>query len=806
MVLTAVSVLSAAAIAYEILLMRLFSIISWHHFATMIISLALLGYGMSGSLIVIARPWLLARFRVVFAIGAVGFALLAPAAVALAQALPFNPLELYWDRFQLLWLAALYLALALPFLCAATAIGLALSEAGEAVGKVYFADLAGAGIGAPAVIASMFWLPPVGGLKLAAGAGLVAAALMLLQRPRRLAPALDALVVAIALAMPWPAPWLELLISPYKGLPQVLAMPGMDIVEERPSPLGQLSVVEAGQVPFRHAPGMSLNAATPIPDQVALFIDGDAPTMITRFDGKTDALAFLDQQTAALAYHLLETPEVLVLGAGGGADVLRALYHGASRIDAVELNSDVTDLVRGRYGTFAGGLYDRPDVDLHIGEARAFVADSRRHYDLIQISMLESYAAAGTGLFALHESTLYTVEAITAMLRRLKPAGVISITRWLKDPPRDSVRLFAIALAALERQDVQLPGAHLALIRSWDTVTLLIAERPLSSEAIGRIRRFVDRRGFDPAYFDGLRQGEVNQRNILARPFLNEAALALLSPEAAAFRQAYAFDISPSTDDRPYFFHTLKLERLDTILRATGPGRSTLIEWGYVMLWATLAQAVVASVVLILLPLLVLPNAAVVGAPRLKTFVYFAALGLGFLFLEIAFIQRITLYLGHPLYAVAVVLSAFLIFAGIGSRVSAKLASRFGAVPVLRLAVIALIILALAYVPLFPALLSSAAAPSAQWIRIMLAVTLIAPLAFAMGLPFPLGLAALSPRWAHMVPWAWGINGCASVISAALATVIAIEFGFTIVVAAAAGLYLMAALAYPKSPPPLECR
>jgi len=801
MILAAVSVLSAAAIAYEILLMRLFSIISWHHFAYMIISLALLGYGMSGSLITAARGWLLARFRLAFATGAAGFAVLAVAAFALVQALPFNPLELYWDRLQLAWLAALYLCLALPFLCAATAIGLALSEAGQAVGKVYFADLAGAGIGAPAVIAAMFWLSPAHGLKLVAGAGLVAAALILLRKPRRMMPALGAALAGIAFVLPWPAPWLEPQISPYKGLPQVLALPGMDLVEERPGPLGLVSVVEAGQVPLRHAPGLSLTAALPIPDQVGLFVDGDGPTAITRFDGETGPLAFLDQQTAALAYHLLQSPEVLVLGAGGGSDVLRAVYHGARRIDAVELNSDIADLVRGRYGDFSGGLYDRPEVQLHVGEARAFAAGSRRHYDLIQISLLDSFAAAATGLFALHESTLYTVEAVTAMLRRLKPAGLISITRWLKDPPRDSLRLFAIAVAALEAQGVERPGARLALIRSWDTVTLLIANRALTAEAIGRIRAFVDRRGFDPAYFAGISEAEVNRRNILTRPFLYEAATALLGPRAVAFTQAYAYDVSPSTDDRPYFFHTLKLGRLDAILQATGPGRATLIEWGYVVLWATLAQAVVAGVLLILVPLAALPSTAGAAGARLKTFMYFAALGLGFLFMEIAFIQRITLYLGHPLYAVAVVLSGFLIFAGIGSRASAWLTARLGAVLSLRLAVAALIVLALAYLPLFPTLISTAG-PTATWLRIVFTIALIAPLAFAMGLPFPLGLAALSAGRAHLVPWAWGINGCASVISAALATVIAIEFGFSFVVFAATGLYVVAAVGFPEEPPP----
>ena len=571
MLLAAVAVLSAATIAYEILLMRLFSIVAWHHFAYMIISLALLGYGLSGCVITLARRWLLPRLRLAFSVGCAGFTALAVAAFALAQALPFNPLELYWDKFQLAWLAAIYLLLALPFLAAATAIGLALVDAGPAVGRVYFADLVGAGIGAPAVIWAMFWLPPEQVLKLVAACALLAATLIMLREPRRVLPAAGALLAGIAIALPWPAPWLELRISPYKGLPQTLALPGMALVATRPSPLGQVSVVEAGRVGLRHAPGLSLTATMPIPDQVGLFIDGDALTAITRFDGNTEALAYLDQQTAALAYHLVAAPEVLVLGAGGGADVLSALYHGARRVDAVELNAAVAELVSKRYGDFSGQLYDRPEVQLHVAEARAFVTRSERRYDLIQISLLDSFAAAAAGLFALNESTLYTVEAFEAMLRHLKPAGLISITRWLKDPPRDSVRLFATAIAALKAQGIDQPGERLALIRSWDTVTLLVANRPLSAAAIGRVRAFADRRGFDPAFFVGISEAEVNQRNIMDRPFLYEAAMALLGPGAAAFTQAYAYDISATTDDRPYFFHTQKLGQLGAIWSAAGP-------------------------------------------------------------------------------------------------------------------------------------------------------------------------------------------------------------------------------------------
>jgi hypothetical protein len=791
MLLAAVTILSAAAIAYEILLMRLFSIVAWHHFAYMIISLALLGYGVSGTVIALARERLLSRFRPVFAIASIAFALLAPTAFILAQSLPFNPLEIYWDRGQLLWLAISYLLLALPFLCAATAIGLALSRAGPGVGRIYFADLVGAGIGAPVIIAALFYLPPEQCLKLITAAGGIAA-LVLFADARRPLLIIAVLIGGIAIAAPWP--WLELKISPYKSLAQILSISGMTVAAERPSPLGHINVIEAGEVPLRHAPGLSLNAAARIPDQVGIFIDGDGPGAITRFDGELDKLAFLDQQTSALPYHLLQQPATLVLGAGGGSDVLRALYHRAGHIDAVELNDRIGELMRTRYSGFSGRLYARPEVSFHVAEARAFLARSGRQYDLIQISLLDSFAAAAAGLYALNESTLYTLEAVSGMLRRLTPTGVISITRWLRDPPRDSVRLFATAVATLRAAGVSKPGKQLMMIRSWDTATLLISNRPFDGDAITRARIFTAKRGFDPVYFSGISPAEVNRRNVLRQPYLYDAAIALLGPQAKRFLDDYPYDISPTSDDRPYFFHTLKLAHLGTILSAAGPGRASLIEWGYVILWATLAQAVAASILLILLPVGVLPRTS--AGSRLGNLVYFAALGLAFLFIEIAFIQRITLYLGHPLFAVVVVLASFLVFAGLGSRASRALSLRFGAWPTLCLAVAAIIVLSLCYLVLFPILVDSGFAAGTTALRIAVSVALISPLAFAMGLPFPLGLAALE-KVPSLVPWAWGINGCASVISAALATLVAIEFGFTYVVIAASVFYLAAALAFP---------
>ena len=794
--LVAISVLSACVIGYEILLMRLFSIIQWHNFAYMIISLALLGYGAAGTFIAIFRDRLLARFRAVFAAAAASFGITATAAFALAQLLPFNPLELVWDIRQQLYLLQLYGLLAVPFFCAAICIGLAFARFGDRIAVIYRCDLLGAGAGAIVIIVVLFALPPVDALRLIGAGGLLAAALAWLERPVRRGAAAALAAAGVASFFLWPEAALAPRPSPYKELMQALQVPGTRVIEQRTSPLGILTVVASPKVPFRHAPGLSLHARTPIPPQLAVFTDGGSMTAITRYDGRKETVAYLDAQSAALPYHLLERPRVLVLGTGGGADVLRALAHGARSIDAVELNPQMADIVGRSQADFAGRIMEMPGVRAHVAEARGFVARSEMRFDLIQLALLDSFAASAAGLYALTATTLYTVEALETYLARLAPGGMLAITRWLKLPPRDSIRIFATAVAALERLGVADPGNRLALVRGWNTATLVVKNGVFSPADIGAIRSFSEARGFDVAWFPGITAAQVNRHNVLPQPYLFEAAAALLGPQRDAFIRDYKFNIAPATDDRPYFFHFFRWRTLPEFLARSGAGGLQQLEWGYLVLVATLAQAALVSIVLVLLPLGVLARRRAATAERRRlgrVVVYFMALGFAFLFIEIAFMQRFTLFLAHPLYAIAVVLSAFLLFAGLGAGFSARLGAirRLPLAPI-TIAVSGIVVVALIYLAVLPSLFDWLG-PLSQTAKVAVSVGLIAPLAFCMGMPFPLGLRRLADRAPALVPWAWGINGCASVMSAVLATLAAIHIGFTAVVGLAVALYVLAA-------------
>jgi hypothetical protein len=789
--LAAISLLSAAALSYEILLMRLFSIVLWHHFAYMAISLALLGYGASGTALSLTRAWALARFRGLFSAAAVLFGVCAVAAFAAAQALPFNPLELVWDPRQWLYLAALYFVLAVPFFCVALCICLAYMRYQDRIGTIYFADLIGAGAGALALVALLFVLAPERALALLGGAGAVAAGLVCLDAPRRPRAAVALIVAGVALPFLWPDAVLTLRPSPYKQLSQALQVPDTEVVARRSSPLGALSVVRSPTIPFRHAPGLSLMSPGGVPDQLGIFTDGGSMTAIGKGADAEDAFAYLDFTGAALPYHLLERPRVLVLGAGGGDDVRLARLHGARSIDAVELDPQMVDLVRRQFGDYAGRILDQPEVTVHVAEGRGFIARGDAPYDLIQLSLMESFAASMAGLFALNQSTLYTVEAFEAYLRRLAPGGYLAITRWLKVPPRDSLKLVVTAAQALERAGVAEPARRLALVRGWSTATLLVRNGDLGDREIAAIRAFADARAFDLAVLPGLAASEANRYNRFEEPYLFEGARALLGPDRDAFIGDYKFDLEPASDDRPYFFHFFRWRALPELMALRTTGGMALVEWGYLILVATLVQALAFSVVLILVPLALLRRSGATKGQFGRTFVYFAALGLAFLFVEIAFIERFTLFLSHPLYAIAVVLCAFLVFAGLGSGVSARFAERAGGWAVV-LAVAAIAAVAILYILLLPGLFA-ALRPWADLPKVLVSLALIAPLAFFMGMPFPIGLSRLGEAAPGLVPWAWGINGCASVLSAVLATVLAIEWGFTVVVLLALLLYGLAA-------------
>jgi spermidine synthase len=802
--LLSIFILSAAALAYEVLLIRLFSIVHWHHFAFMVISIALLGYGASGSFITVFRRWLLDNYDYVFIANSLLFGISSITCFILVQQLPFNTLEILWDSSQWQRLLLSYLLLTLPFFFVANAIALTIMRFHQKIPLVYGIDLIGAGIGAILVMVLLLAFTPDSTLRLLAIGGITAGFFALHNLGGRQKPFLISLLLLSMLAVfMTPQQWLDLRLSEYKGLSQTLLMKDATLVSSHSSPVSQVDVVASPFVPFRNAPGMSLQSPAAPAEQLAVFRDGDEMTTIDRVIDNS-SLEYHGYMSSALPYHVHRSPRsVLVLASATGAQILQAQHYAVASIDAVESDKLLSQLISDNYADYFGWQALKDKVSIHNISPRGFSA-SGKSYDLVIMGPSGGSSGGSAGVHALSASYDYTVEALQSYLRLLAPEGLLSITLWTSTPARDNLKLLVTAVEAMQNTGIDNPGENIAWIRSWNTATLILKNTALSSEEIDKVREFSSSRSFDLAWLPGIRQDEVNRYQLLQEPVFYLAARALLDQQQdknsdVDFIQQYKYDINAATDNRPYFSNYFRWSSLEEFISMPGQTGISMIGVGYPTLLVTLVQAAVAAIVLILLPLLFVKadrdtqDKRATGN-RKNIVIYFLAIGLAFLFIEIAFIQKFTLVLSQPLYAVAVALCAFLIFSGLGSLYVQRRMKRASSsiIPLMTRRSVSLIgLIVILYIVILP-LSSSLMMALPETARIISAFVLAAPLAFVMGMPFPLGMATLQQSSPQLMPWAWGINGCASVLSAVLAVLLAIEIGFNGVMLCAVVLYLAA--------------
>jgi len=790
--LTAVGMLSAAVLAYEILLMRLFAIVHWHHFAFMIISIALLGYGASGTFLMLLPSVGVNRLRTLFLTGAAGFSMACVVCFAASQRLPFNALEVFWDPWQWGYLAGIYGLLFLPFFMAATSIGVLLRSGGPRIPQIYAADLCGAGIGACVTAGLLFRLPPQTALVIVSGGGAAATVLAAFHWQvgwrRQLTIAAAGWLILIGSGG---LQWETIAINAYKPLTQTLRMPGTRLVYEKHHPMGWFSAVQSPTIPFRYAPGLSLKSDAAIPDQTALFIDGQGMSVVDRYNGRPETLAYLRQTTGSVGLHLRPHPDrVLIANAGGGQDILRAVAYGARQIDAVDPHPLYAFFLRDHLTDFSGWPFLEARVHYHSTTVRAFLQASPEVYDLIQ---LPPGSDGGSGASAFGESTLLTIEGLRQLWRHLEADGLLVIPLWTRLPPQNSLKAFLMATIMLEKQGISRPSDHLAMIRDWRTAVILVGKSALTSDEQNAIRGFCSTWGFDLAFLPGLRAEDVNRHNVLRRPLFAEATQALAGEDRQAYLDHYKFDLRPATDDRPFFGHFFKWRTLPEIAALRNAGGVALLDWGYPVLLVTLAQAVVFSFILIGLPILKIRRGAgeerITRRQGLATLLYFGVIGGGFLFLEIAYMQRLTLALHHPLVAATLTLTGFLLGAGAGSLWAHRAVQNgMGTRRLLRGSLAMIGAVGLLELVAMPWLLDRLGGMN-FWLLAAAALGLILPLAIAMGMPFSLGLALLNRNRPEWIPWAWSINGCATVISAVAAPLIAITSGYTGVIGLALLLY-----------------
>lgn len=777
----ALGLLSAALIALQLALMQSFAISQWHHFAYLIVAVALLGFGAAGTLLALCRTWALRHSTTLLPLLLLGCALAMALATGRAPTLfgRFDTYLLPYEPLQSLWLLAVILLLALPFLLGALVIGLLFIEQAERIGLTYFANLIGSGLGGLLGLALLSGFAPE---RLPAILALPVLVAGLLLMPRRHRPTQGLAVLTLAAIVVSLARPPELPLSQFKDLQRTLDLPESRTVALRHDPYGQLRAVTSPALRF--APGLSLDYRGEIPQGDLLFSNGDAFGFVPRAS-YTESARLLDATTQGLPYAVTQPESVLILQAGTGLAAAQALNRGAKRIVAVEPHRAALELLRKEYSESAGALFARPEIRMLAAEPRTWLAADQDRYDLIVLPTVGTFGGSA-GLLALHEQHLLTREAFAELWRKLTPDGLLCLTVWLDQPPRAPLRLTATLAELLAAEGISDPSLHLAAVRGWGTVTFCLKRSPLTPAEIVGTRSFCRQWSFDPLLLPRLTADERQYFHQLPDTTFFTLVDGLLFGDRRKIIADYLFDLRPTRDERPFFSQFLRLKTLPHLKRLFGEGALPVVELGSLVLVATLLLTTLAAVVLILLPLARIGRPS--GGKRMATVGYFGALGLGFMLIEIALIHRFVLYLGHPVHAAAVVISTLLIASGLGSAAS-ELRPRPWMTP--RRAAFAVIVLLGLYIALLgPLLHATITLPTAA--RVALSLLVLSPLGFCLGLPFPLGLGRLHRQQPEAVPWAWGINGCLSVVGGSLATTIAILAGFNAVLLGAALAYTLA--------------
>ena len=781
---------STGSLALEVVLTRIFSVKMWYHFAFLAISVALMGSSAAGVLLYAhphladpkkARRWIKRL--------SLALALSVPLTFLLYLQMPFSPVLMnrrqWLSLTQTIWLVLIYLDLSVPFFLSGMIIALALSAWSRDSGRIYWADLVGASFGCLASVVLLNLLGGSGAVLAIAViqslAGLVLSHSGASSEPQARKGWRQALLIAVALVALMSSnilvPWLRIRVNKAGGEePQP--------VYERWNSYSRVTVYEPVHYPFFW--GISAEmwdravAEGGTFSHALLLIDAVAGTPIQNFNGDLGDVRFLRYDLTSFVYHLVDAPETLVIGPGGGRDVLAALATDAPHVAAVEVNPAVIAAVRGPFADFAGHLYDRPDVEVVVADARGYVERSPVQYDVIQASLIDTWAAGGSGAFALSENSLYTAEAFEAYYQHLTRRGYLSVSRWyLPERPAETLRLVSTGMEGWRRAGVSDPRRHVAVIaverasaQTEGLATVLFKREPFTPEEIAALAAKADELGYTVLYAPGL-------------PVTEEVGVFITADDHVRWVKDYPLDISPATDDRPFFFNLVQVGDLfDPTLSGSGVYRTSME--AFFILLAVVGVGFALGTIMIGIMVGVSRRRALSRLP-MRLLGYFALLGVAFMMIEIPTIQRFTVYLGRPVYSLSLVLFSLLLSSGMGSLWS----SRWSGLSLSR-RVRAVFVALLLVVLIHPTLSAVVIAQTLRWplgARIVVTLGLTALLGFWMGMPFPTGIRWVGSRHPGTVPWAWAVNGAASVIGSALATGVAIHIGLRLTALVAALLY-----------------
>lgn len=767
---------TCATLQIEVLCTRLLSVIAWYHLSFLAVSIAMLGMA-GGAVRAYIRtdlfntetaPRVLARTSFLFGVSI-------PVCHVANLCIP---IQLSATPNMVAAVALTIAVLTVPFYLSGIVVTVALTRVPGPTGRVYAIDLMGAAAGCLLVIPMLNSWSISSATMLCSAVAMTGAMCFHMYaetgRERRMA-ALAVLLVAAAFINDLGENGMRVAWSKgnYRAPSEIVTerWTGHGLITAHRPVVGKPQYWGEG----RGAPEIRVS-------MIWMTIDGLAGTSMTAWDQRRESLDWIAHDVTSLAYHLRRGTDVAVIGVGGGRDLLSALWSRARSITGIEINRGFLDLLNGDLSDYAG-LSDQEEIVLEHDEARSYLTRTDQRFDVIQMSMIDSWAATGAGAFTLSENGLYTTEGWHALIGALRSDGLLTVSRWYSsDRPFELGRLVALATTVLIERGVSHPETQIVIVARDRVASLVLALQPFTPEELETISRVADAEGFAVL---------VAPDSHGTDPLLNSLSTSQSLEELLAKAEHEVYDLRPPTDERPYFFNILKpgVILLDSFSRdqlgVVGVGNlaATLV---LLLLWCITASGVVGTIVV---PLLRTGPPQMVGSVFAGSVLYFALIGMGFMFVQIPLLQRFSVYLGHPTYALAVILFSMILFAGFGSLLSDRLVDlrmRRALTILPAVAAVTLLIGSASLQPLIDTTISFG-----LFGRCVVVTLFVGVVAFPLGFFFPLGLRTVRRISDDATPWLWGINGAAGVLAGVTAVAVSMWWGISASLLLAAAAYAL---------------
>lgn len=822
--------LSAASIGFELSIMRSFSVGSWSNFGSMVISIALLGFGLAGTILTFMQKRI--KEAPNFWLEKVSLAFMPAIALAhvIAQLVPFKPVLLVSEPLQLIWIGVYYIIYAIPFFIAAVFINVVFIVFSSKIHTLYFWNMTGSGLGGIVILLCMYFLP----------ADLLTLPLIIISfaaafithlrynsslnkfsiNTKKILICVAGLAVSLVMVIFFG----KINVSEYKGVSQIRHFAESDLDYYTYSPTGEMHVYSSSYLHF--APGLSDVASSNIKDFPAnaykgLYIDGSGPIGIMKALTESES-AYIDYLPMSAPYELLENPNVMLVKLGGGISAFTALHHNTENVTIVEPNPAIVELLRDvpMLVEFNGDLLHNEKVHVKDGEPRAYCKSTDEKFDIVEISLIDSVGLSSGEPYSVGENYTYTVEAITDYMSSLTKNGFLSVTVWNKlRNPRNVPKLLTTIVTSLKAQGVENPENRIFAFDLYlQTATVVIKNSDFTDEEIEQLKYFCFKRAFNAYYYPGIERMDNDKDfnaildyynslydnspesddapaplSIKPNEFYHNLLFWMFEDKEKELYDKFVFNIRPATDNRPYYTAYLKPEKLGIFMDQLGDVSE---EWGYLLMLGTLLQSILFGIVIILIPLIGRWKDLFSGEKGIGgIIVYYACLGLGYMMVEIFLIQRLVYFLADPIFSVSIVITSMLIISALGSLFASRFKDKTKTV---RYAVGGIAVSIILYIfVLSPVINTFIGLPLI--VKSMIAIILIAPSAFFLGMPFPSGLSSLEKDKGRLLPWALGMNGALSVTGSVFAKLSSISFGFTFVLITAGVLYLIAGLVFPAN-------